>query len=422
LASGELLAVGSISNATDKWIAIKSQFGDLEIGRNGNTNTYIYSSAGGTFTFSHGAIAYMQVNNAVDRINIPLTTASTLSTTGALTVAGGVGIGGNLNVGGNLTFSNTASGGSLLVGTGSIADLRTPGYLSNVIFGVQSASSGILANVKSTGGRSGVQISSAKTSSSDDAYLYLDGFAGSLSIRAGHNSTSLEADYGPFYIRGGQYDVFGNNAAQNIIISTNFDTDRVQIAGSNGAVSILSNVTSTNTTSGSLIVAGGVGIGGNLHVGGNISVNNSQAVNGPAFSAYPDSGVTQSITSGTQQKVLFQLEDFDTDGNFASSRFTPTVAGYYQLNASVRIAGPMGTGETMLVIWKNGAEWKRGWNASGTEVGNSFFGMGVSTIAYANGTGDYFEVYIQQSSGSSKDITVAGGNITWFNGCMMRGA
>jgi hypothetical protein len=125
-----------------------------------------------------------------------------------------------------------------------------------------------LANIKSTGGRSGVQISSAKTSSSDDAYLYLDGFAGSLAIRAGENSTSLEADYGPFYIRGGQYDVFGNNAAQNIIISTNFSIDRVQIAGSDGAVSILSNVSSTSTTSGSLVVAGGVGIGGNLNVGG----------------------------------------------------------------------------------------------------------------------------------------------------------
>jgi hypothetical protein len=201
-------------------------------------------------------------------------------------------------------------------------------------------------------------------------------------------------------------------------------------AGATGAIAnplssvfTITNTTSaTSTNSGALQVVGGAGIGGNLHVGGNISVNNSQAVNGPAFSVYPDSGVTQTITSGTQQKVLFQLEDFDTNGNFASSRFTPTVAGYYQLNAAVRISGTMGTGESMLVIWKNGSEYKRGWNASGTEVGASFFSMGVSTIAYANGTGDYFEVYIQQTSGSSKDITVAGGNITWFNGCMMRGA
>jgi hypothetical protein len=143
---------------------------------------------------------------------------------------------------------------------------------------------------------------------------------------------------------------------------------------------------------------------------------------GPAFSAYPSSSVTQTISSGSQQKVLFQNEEFDTNNNFASSTFTPTVAGYYQLNAAVRISGTMGTGESMLVIWKNGSEWKRGWNASGTEVGANFFAMNVSALVYANGTGDYFEVYIQQGSGDNRDITVAGGNITWFNGSMVRGA
>lgn len=154
-----------------------------------------------------------------------------------------------------------------------------------------------------------------------------------------------------------------------------------------------------------------------------IKINGNQAVNGPAFSAYPNSSVTQTILSnGAQQKVLFQLEEFDTNNNFANSRFTPTVAGYYQLNATVRIAGTMGTGESMLVIWKNGSEYKRGWNASGTENGANFFALSVNTLAYANGAGDYFEVYIQQGSGGSRDVTVAGGNITWFNGAMVRGA
>jgi hypothetical protein len=136
----------------------------------------------------------------------------------------------------------------------------------------------------------------------------------------------------------------------------------------------------------------------------------------PAFGAYPSTSVTQTITSGSQQKVLFQNEEFDTNNNFASSRFTPTVAGYYQLNAVVRISGTMGTGESMVVIWKNGTEWKRGWNASGTELGANFFALQVSALVYANGSTDYFEIYIQQGSGGSRDITVAGGNITWFNG------
>lgn len=163
---------------------------------------------------------------------------------------------------------------------------------------------------------------------------------------------------------------------------------------------------------------------GALSVGSTISstgfnVNNKQAVNGPAFRAYIASG--QAITSGSQQKVTFGSETFDTNSNFASSRFTPTVEGYYQLNATVRIAGGSGTGECMITIWKNGSEYARGNNQSGTEQGSGWYSMQVSDLVYANGSTDYFEIYIQQTSGANKDTT-GGANISYFSGCMIRGA
>jgi hypothetical protein len=158
---------------------------------------------------------------------------------------------------------------------------------------------------------------------------------------------------------------------------------------------------------------------GALSIASSISVAGKKAVNGPAFRAYIDAG--QTITSGSQQKVTFGTETFDTDGNFASSRFTPTTEGYYQLNSTVRIAGGSSTGEYMLVIWKNGSEYARGNNGSGTEIGASFYSLQVSDIAYANGTGDYFEIYIQQTSGGNKDTT-AGAQISYFSGVMVRGA
>ena len=148
-------------------------------------------------------------------------------------------------------------------------------------------------------------------------------------------------------------------------------------------------------------------------------VNNKQAVNGPAFRAYIAG--SQSITSGSQQKVIFGSETFDTNSNFASSTFTPTVEGYYQLNATVRIAGSSGTGECMITIWKNGSEYARGLNESGTEQGASWYSMQVSDLAYANGSTDYFEIYIQQTSGGNRDTT-AGQNISYFSGAMVRGA
>jgi hypothetical protein len=159
---------------------------------------------------------------------------------------------------------------------------------------------------------------------------------------------------------------------------------------------------------------------GNLNVIGSLTVGGKKAVNGPAFRAYISVGQTIA-SAGAQVKVTFGGETFDTDGCFASSTFTPTVEVYYQLNATVRISGPAGTGENMLILYKNSSEYARGTNGSGTEIGASFYSMQVSDIVYANGTTDNFEVYIQQGSGSNKDTT-AGQNISYFSGAMVRGA
>ena len=180
---------------------------------------------------------------------------------------------------------------------------------------------------------------------------------------------------------------------------------------STGALEIINSAYSA--TSLSLTDAGG------LSVPGPISVAGKQAVNGPAFRAYP--ATAQTITSGSLQKVTFGSESYDTNNNFASSRFTPTVEGYYQLNSTVRLDGSNGTGECMIVIYKNGTEYARGWNSGGTQFAANFWSMSVSDVIYANGTTDYFEIYIQQGSGADR-TTTAFQNISYFSGCMVRGA
>ena len=158
---------------------------------------------------------------------------------------------------------------------------------------------------------------------------------------------------------------------------------------------------------------------GNLSISGDYRVNGKKAVNGPSFRAYVATG--QTITSGSQQKITFGSETFDTDNCFTSSTFTPNVEGYYQLNATVRIDGTSSTGECMIILYKNGSEYARGTNEQGTEQGNNFYSMQVSDIAYANGTTDNFEIRIQQTSGSNRNTT-AGQTISYFSGCMIRGA
>ena len=153
---------------------------------------------------------------------------------------------------------------------------------------------------------------------------------------------------------------------------------------------------------------------------GSSNLVSSTTVTLPTFSAYPNTSVQQSIPAdNAQHKVLFQNEEWDNNGTFANSRWTPTRAGYYQINATVRMDGT-GSSEAMIVLWKNGNEYHRGWNSSGNTPGSNWFSMQVSTLAYANGTTDYFEIAVQNSTGITKDITVAGqpgfGNITYFNG------
>ena len=107
--------------------------------------------------------------------------------------------------------------------------------------------------------------------------------------------------------------------------------------------------------------------------------------NMPAFSAY--NGSAQSYSSSTFTKATFPTEEFDTNSNFASSTFTPTVAGYYQLSAGVLLSATTQT-NSIVSLYKNGSDYKRFGSINPTTSLNNFTGCG-SITAYANGTTDY---------------------------------
>ena len=67
--------------------------------------------------------------------------------------------------------------------------------------------------------------------------------------------------------------------------------------------------------------------------GGNIDVPQI-ITDAPAFWAWQSVQQT-GVTASTWTKITFTSEIFDTNNNYDSSRFTPTVAGYYQINATI---------------------------------------------------------------------------------------
>jgi hypothetical protein len=136
----------------------------------------------------------------------------------------------------------------------------------------------------------------------------------------------------------------------------------------------------------------------------------------PAFSASA-SGAQTGISSGVNVKILFQTEAFDTNSNFASSRFTPTVAGYYQINSAVQfIIGSSAGSTNFLSIWKNGSEYSRGIRMY-QAAPSITMGLVACSVVYCNGSTDYIEIYAFSSGGT----WATEGALSYFQACLVRG-
>jgi hypothetical protein len=138
--------------------------------------------------------------------------------------------------------------------------------------------------------------------------------------------------------------------------------------------------------------------------------------NMPAFSAYKSSN--QSVTSGVVTKVTFDTEEFDTNNNFASSRFTPTVAGYYQINSMINSYDASSGGSySACYIFKNGSRYQ-----DGTFILTVGKGV-VNSLVYLNGSTDYIEIYVNIGAVSAAVYgTTLGSGQTWVNGSLVRAA
>ena len=136
----------------------------------------------------------------------------------------------------------------------------------------------------------------------------------------------------------------------------------------------------------------------------------------PAFAVYPSASTT---IAGTATKIAFDTKEFDTAScyNTTTYRFTPTVAGYYQINGQVMFNNT--TSWCTVYIYKNGSTYRQG-NEITTGTGN-YFSVSVSSLVYLNGSTDYVELW---GNGGTTYTTPNTGNSTYnfFNGCLLRGA
>ena len=150
---------------------------------------------------------------------------------------------------------------------------------------------------------------------------------------------------------------------------------------------------------------------------GKFDSNGYVATNAPAFSV--GKNVDQTIATSTTTKVTFEVENWDltNDYDISTSTFTPSVAGYYQFNCTLYWKAGVDNALVQNILFKNGSSYKWG----GIIVGGStkHIAVTLSAVAYANGTTDYFNIYLWQDSGSSKNIDDSE-KLSWWDGHLVR--
>jgi hypothetical protein len=132
--------------------------------------------------------------------------------------------------------------------------------------------------------------------------------------------------------------------------------------------------------------------------------------NGPLI--YATTSVATSVPTGlTATKVTLNTVSPDTNNNFsaANSRFTPTVAGHYQINGYVYAAS--GANALTVYIGRNGSTFIPGCAV----IGATYISTG-SVILYCNGSTDYLELFATHTQGSTLNVTGA------MNACLIRSA
>ena len=196
------------------------------------------------------------------------------------------------------------------------------------------------------------------------------------------------------------------------IINASTSAGLVQTADTSGNLNLQSN--------GSTIVAvtsTGAAVTGTLSSTGNITSSGATGGigYGPAFSA--QIGTAQTLTGSTYTKLAFNTEIFDTNSNYDATtnyRFTPTVAGYYQV--TLRGAITTGTSSFYPVIYKNGVGAAYGASSiSVTGVDNASL---VTFLGYLNGSTDYIEAY----GYVTLTINTSSGITTYFQAFLARSA
>jgi hypothetical protein len=326
---------GVFTRANTGALAIKSgdagSYTDISLGRTaaehflaiaGSANNYVAGTVAGDCALNASsataAIFVGVYGNAIGKftssgLSIPTTTASTSTSSGALVVgngtSGGLGVGGAINAGGILktTVADAAYNARFFGATGG---MRVRGYTDatygtvvdslntaeSVYQPLTIASSTLRLNDLTNGaivtgtGTFTISGTTASTSTSSGALVVSGGVGVAGAITAGGTLRVIGSSQ-IIRVRHDASNIEFTNTAQDAYVTGTVIGNTLQLHGNNGTgltigttgiVSIANTTASTSTSSGALVVSGGVGVAGSIYAGNviNATVNGSASIIG----------------------------------------------------------------------------------------------------------------------------------------------
>ena len=379
------------------------------------------------------------------QFTISSTASSISASSGALQVAGGIGVGGGINVSGISTISNDVTVGQSTYQfkftiDGSIAALQGP----NTSFKIQRGTTDTInADSSNVGILNHGFFVGPNTSSSVLLVPTTGTIIASLPAKITNNNNSTSTITGALVVTGGVGigrdlyvggTIYGNipglgGAATTISVSatnTNtvhyltfvdsnnttatqenlYTTSTIQIRPSTGEVDILSNLTSTSTTTGALVVSGGVGIAGDIFGGGSIDAVGSVKITSPtgAFGFLMDAvGVANAVNithNGTDTYFFhygaLRLSPSGVSGNV---RITNTTSAINTSSGALVVSGGVGIAGDLWV----------GGSINGSVSGGA---GGVSTVQTNATTTHYLTFVDSNNAGPSTETVYTTASIT----------
>jgi hypothetical protein len=137
----------------------------------------------------------------------------------------------------------------------------------------------------------------------------------------------------------------------------------------------------------------------------------------PAFSYYLNGA--QTVSAATFTKVTLNTKTFDTNNNFdptTNYRFTPTIAGYYQISALIGFNSTGTISRAFISIYKNGSVY-----VYGLDLPTIIYRAPASVLVYMNGSTDYLELY-GWVNGSGTLSFISDSVNTFMTGVLVRGS